>query len=91
MKEQENSPEELDEMEGSNLSDRQFRIMVIGILPNMKKDIETIKQDQSEIKNAISEIHNMLEGINSKLDKTEDHISDLEDKVEKDTQAEQQK
>ena len=46
MKEQENSPEEeLDEMEASNLSDREIKVMVIRILNNMKKDIETIKKD----------------------------------------------
>ena len=35
MKGQDSAPEELDEMEASNLSDREFRIMVIRIL-NMK-------------------------------------------------------
>ena len=44
-KEQENSPEELDEMEASNLSDREFRVIIIRILSNMKKDMETIKKD----------------------------------------------
>ena len=44
MKEQENSPEEqLDEIEASNLSDREFRVMIIKILNSMKKDIEIIK------------------------------------------------
>ena len=38
MKEQENSPEEeLDEMEASNLSNREFRSMIIRILNSMKK------------------------------------------------------
>ena len=37
MKEQENSSEELDEMEASNLSDREFRVMIIIILNSMKK------------------------------------------------------
>ena len=46
MKEQGNSPEELDEMEGSNLSDREFGVMIISIL-------NTIKKDQSGAKNAI--------------------------------------
>ena len=64
MKEQENSPEEeLNEMEASNLSDVEFRIMIIRMLSNMKKDVETIKKNQSEIKNAISKINNLLEGI----------------------------
>ena len=43
MKEQESFPEELDEREASNLSDRAFRVMIIRILNSMKKDIETIK------------------------------------------------
>ena len=45
MKEQENIlEEELDEMEAINLSDREFRVMIIRILNSMKKDIETIKK-----------------------------------------------
>ena len=51
-KEHENSPEEeQDEMEVSNLSDREFRVMIIRVLNSMKKDRETIKKDQSKIKN----------------------------------------
>ena len=72
MKEQENSPEELDEMEASNVSDKEFRVMIIRILNSMKKCIETIKKNHSEIKNEISEINNTLEGINSRLDEAED-------------------
>ena len=56
MKEQENSPEELSEMEARNLSDREIREMIIRMLNSMKKDTETTKKDQSEINNAISEI-----------------------------------
>ena len=47
MKVQENSPEELDEIEAINLSVREFRVMIISLLNSMKKDIETIKKDQS--------------------------------------------
>ena len=68
MKEQENSLEEelIDERESSNLSDRKFRVMIMRILNNMKKDIETIKK--SEIENETPEIKNTLEGIKSSLD-----------------------
>ena len=45
-KEQENFPEELDEMEGSNLSNTEFTIMIIRILNNMKKDTESIKKER---------------------------------------------
>ena len=41
MKEQENSPEELDEREASNLSHTEFRVMIIRILDSMKKGIKT--------------------------------------------------
>ena len=86
MKEQENS-----EMETSNLSDKEFKVMITRILNSIKKEMENIKKDQSEIKNAISEINNTLERIKSRLNETEDWISVLEDKVEKNTEAKQQK
>lgn len=41
--------------------------------------------------NTISEMKNTLEGISIKLDEVEDQISDLEGKVAKNTQLEQQK
>ena len=57
IKEQENPPEEeLSEMEASNLSDIEFRVMIIRILNSMKKRHTNHKKDQSEVKNAISEI-----------------------------------
>ena len=46
-------------MEVSNLSDGEFRVMIIRILNSMKKDIETIKMI-SQIRNIISEINNTL-------------------------------
>ena len=48
MKEQQNSPEELDKMKASNLSDREFRVMIIRVLNSMKKDIETVKKRTSQ-------------------------------------------
>ena len=39
VKEQQNSPEEeLNEIEASNLSNREFKVMIIKILNSMKKD-----------------------------------------------------
>ena len=49
MKEQENTPEELNEMEASNLSDREFRVMIIRILNSMKKD-KNHKKEHARIK-----------------------------------------
>ena len=80
MKEQENSSEELYEMEANTLSHREFRVMTIRLLNTIKKDIETIKKDNSEIRNTISEINNTLEGINSRLDEADDRSSVLQDR-----------
>ena len=74
---------ELSETEAGNLSDTEFKGMVIGMLNSMKKDTETIKKDQSEMKNRVSEINNTLGGRNGRLDEAEDQISNLEGKIEK--------
>ena len=92
MNEQTKIPEkELNEVEISNLSDTEFKRMVIRMLKersenysNMKKEMGTIKKNQWEVKNPISEVKNTLERINSRLDKAEDQ-SNLEGKVEKHT------
>ena len=94
MKAQEKSPEkELNKMKINNLSDTEFKVMVIWMhkeltenYNNMKKDIETMKKDQLEMKNSISDIKNILEKTRSRLDDAEDCISNLEDKEEKNTQ-----
>ena len=78
-------------MEASNLSDREFRIMVVRILNSMKKDIETIKKDQSEIKNTISGINITLERINSRLDEAIGSNQCFGRQGRKNTQAEQEK
>ena len=61
------------------------------MLKSMKKRHRNHEKGQSEINNTIPERNNALEGISSRLDEAEDQISDLEDKIEKNTQAEQQK
>ena len=58
---------------------------------NMKKEIETINKGQEETKNTISELKNTVEGIKSRPYEAEDWISELEVKVEKNTQNEQEK
>lgn len=65
MKEQENFPEEdINEMEiKKNLSETDFRIMMVKVLNSMRKDIVTMKKEQCKIKNDIAQIQNILEGI----------------------------
>ena len=59
-------------MNASNLSDKEFRPMIIKIIDSIKKYRETIKKDQSEIKKAITEINNTQEVIISRIDEVED-------------------
>ena len=78
----ESTKKNLREIKASNLSDIEFKVMVIrmlkeseiskelsGIYISMKTYIETLNKNNLEMKNAISEMKNTLEIINSRLDK----------------------
>ena len=83
---EESADKELDEIRASNLSDTEFKIMVIrmfkelsdnyrelsGNYRTIKKDIETINKIQEEMKNTLSDRKYALEGIKSRLDEAED-------------------
>ena len=89
MKEQIKTPEkELNEMEISNLSDVEFKTLVIRMLKKLSEDLSSIKS-QSEIKDAPIEIKNNLQGNNSTVDEAKNQINDTEHKGAK-TQSEQQ-
>ena len=101
----EDSPlKELNEMEVTKLSDIELNLMFIKMLKeltdnykelsenynSMKKEIETVNKNQEEMNNNISETKNRPQGIISRLDEAEDWICELEGKVERNTQVEQQ-
>ncbi|KAK1346435.1 hypothetical protein QTO34_000291 [Cnephaeus nilssonii] len=89
MKEKQASPEkEANEMKADNLSEKEFREMVIRWLKrmedkfdNMSKNQEEMKKNQEEIKNDIAAVKNSIGSIKSRLEEEEDRISELEDKV----------
>ena len=57
MKEQIKTPEkELSEMERSNLSDAEFKTLVIRMLKELSKDLKSIKKIQSETKDTVIKI-----------------------------------
>ena len=61
MKEQIKTPEkELNKMEISNLSDAEFKTLVIRMLKELSEDLSSIKKIQSESKGTIIEIRNNL-------------------------------
>ena len=90
MKEQIKSPEkELNEMEVSNLSDAEFKALVIRMLKEFSEDLNCIKKVQSEMKDTLTEIKNNLQG-NNGVDEANNQISDLKHKETKNNQSEQQ-
>lgn len=57
---------------------------------HFNKKIENVIKNQSEVKNIVTEMKKTLEGTHSRLVNTEEWISDLEDRIVKFTQSEQQ-
>ena len=61
MKEQSKTPEkELNEMEINNLSDAEFKTLVIRMLEECSKDLSSIKKIHSEIKDTLVEMKKNL-------------------------------
>ena len=58
-------------MERSNLSDAEFKTLVIRMLKELGEDLGNIKKIQSETKDTLIEIKNNLQGNNSRVDETE--------------------
>ena len=54
MKEQNKTPEkELNKMEISNLSDAEFKTLLIRMLKELSEDLNSIKKNQTEVKNTL--------------------------------------
>ena len=70
-------------MEISNLSDAEFKTLVIRMLKELSADLSSIKKTQSETKNTLIEIKNNLQGNNRRVDEVENQINDLEHKEAK--------
>ena len=68
MKEQNKTPgKERNEMEISNLSDAEFKTMVVRMLKENTGYCNSIKKTQAEMKDALSEIKKNLLGINKEV------------------------
>ena len=103
MKEQNKTPEkELNKMEISNLSDAEFKTLVIRMLKDIIGYFNSIKQTkktQAEMTLTLNKIKKNLQGINRGVDEVENQINsqlhdwgyDLEHKEEKTIPLEQQK
>ena len=103
MKEQgKNPPDQTNEEEIGNPPEKEFREIIVKMIPNLgnrmekiketfNKDLEAKESKQTMKNNTINEIKNSLEGINSRIIEAKEHISVLEDKIVAITTAEQNK
>ena len=62
-------------MEISNLSHREFKTLVIGMLKEITGNSNSVKKTQAEIKVILSEIKKKIKGINSGIDESENQIN----------------
>ena len=84
MKGQDKIPEkELNKMEMSNLSDAEFKTLVIRNLKEFTEYFKNVKMTQADMKDTLSEIKKTLQGTNSREDEAENQISYLEHKKKK--------
>ena len=79
-------------MEISNLSDVEFKTLLIRMPKEFSEELNSIKKIQSETKDPLIEIKNNLQGNKSTVDEAENQINDLEHKEGKNktNQSEQQ-
>ena len=64
-------------MEISNLSDAEFKTLVIRMLRELSKDLSSIKNTQLEMKDTLIEIKNNLQENISRADESENQINNL--------------
>ena len=85
MKGQNKTPEkQLNEVEIGNLSEKEFRIMIVKLIQDLRKRMEAkievmqemLTKDLEELKNKQTEINNILEGIHSRMTEAEAWIND---------------
>ena len=77
-------------METSNLSDAEFKTLVIRMLNKISEDLNSIKKIQWELRDTLTEIKNNLQWNKSRMGEAENQINDLEHKEAKNNQSEQQ-
>ena len=77
-------------MDISNLSNAEFKTLVIRMLEELSEDLNRIKKIQSETKDALIEIKNNLQGNNNRVNEADKQIDDLQHKEAKSTQSQQE-
>ena len=107
MKDQGKNPQyQINEEEIGNLPEKEFRVMIVKMIQNLRNrmeawiekikemfnnDLEELKNKQREMNNTITEMKNTLERINNRLMEAQERISELENKMVEITAKEQDK
>ena len=84
-------------MEIGNLPEKEFRMMIVKMIQDLRKRIEAkiekmqemFSKDLEELKNKETEMNNTLEGIRSRITEAEERINDWEDRMVETTTTEQ--
>ena len=83
----------------SNITEQEFRIIVIKLIAGLEKSIEDNKESiameikglrnsHEELKNAINEVQNKMEAAIAQTEEAEERIGELEDKIMEKEEAE---
>ena len=78
-----NLQDQINEDEIGNLPEKEFRVMTVNMIQNLRnrmekiqetfnKDLEELKSKQTVMNNTITEIKNTLEGINNRITEEEE-------------------
>ena len=97
MKEQGKNPQDqINEEEIGNLPEKEFRVMIVKMIQDLKnrmeawiekiqemfnKDLEEQNTKQSVMNNTITKMKNTLDGISSRITEAEEWVSELEDRM----------
>ena len=79
-------------MEVCNLPEKEFRIMIVKMIQDLRKRMEKIQEmftkDLEVLKHKQTEMNNTVEGIDSRITEAEEWTRDLEDRMVKITATE---
>ncbi|KAK1346723.1 hypothetical protein QTO34_000583 [Cnephaeus nilssonii] len=73
---------EISETEACNMTEKEFRIMVVEFIHQMDEKINNLCKNQEEMKSDIATIRNTMESFNSRLQEGEDRINTFTNWVE---------
>ena len=86
----------------SNITEQEFRIIVIKLIAGLEKSIEDgresiateikgLRNRHEELKNAINEVHNKMQVTTAQIEEAEERIGEFEDKIMEKEEAEKKR